>query len=181
MPKSTYDATSAVSNALKCSLVVAAVLALLPTVARAAEIEELGIRAKIEAFIELDTARGVPRLPRVTMDPATGDLTVVFAMRRPLSDDPTRVVASATDDIFNILWAAYTTQTFPPVRTATVLGTYGVTGRYSRAREIPLVRAVLTATSAAGLDWNNATALDPRAVFDVWWVEGELLAASPAD
>jgi hypothetical protein len=104
-----------------------------------------------------------------------------LAMRRPLSDDPKRIVDSATNDIFNVLWAAYNTPTWPPVRTTTVLGTYAVVGRYARPREIPLVRAVLSAEGAARLDWSRTTSLDPKTAFDVWWVEGELVAATPVD
>jgi hypothetical protein len=39
------------------------------------------------------------------------------------------------------------------------------------------VRAVLSDASAARLNWARAAILEPRDVFDVWWVEGELVAS----
>jgi hypothetical protein len=137
--------------------------------------QEPTVRRAIESVLEMETGRQAPRLPRVTLDTANDDLTVVFAMRRPLSDDPAQIVASATDDVFIILAAAYTSAAAPRIRTATVIGTYAVAGRYERPREIPLVRAVLSADRSAALDWTAAGSVDPRAAFDVWWVEGELL------
>jgi hypothetical protein len=155
-----------------------AVALLLPGVSYAqTEADEPAVRQAIESVLDMDTARAAPRLPRVSLDNATGDLTVIFAMRRPLADDARQIVASATDDIFNILWATYTSEAAPRIRTTTVLGTYAVVGRYSRPREIPLVRAVLSDASAARLNWARAAILEPRDVFDVWWVEGELVAS----
>ena len=127
-----------------------------------------------ESVLELDAGRQAARLPRVTLDDSQGDLTVVFAMRRPASDDPAQIVASATDDVFTILWAAYASGSAGRLRTVTVLGTYAVVGRYARAREIPLVRAVLSADRAASLDWTSVVRADPRDLLDTWWVEGEL-------
>jgi hypothetical protein len=98
-------------------------------------------------------------------------------MRRPMTDDPHQIVASATDDVFTILWAIYTSPDAARIRTATVLGTYAVVGRYERPREIPLLRAVLTADRATNFDWSNVATLDPSRALDTWWVEGELLAA----
>lgn len=138
------------------------------------EVDEPTVRQAIESVLDMETGRNVSRVPRVSLDTATGDLTVVFAMRRPLADDAAQIVASATDDIFNILWATYTSEAAPRIRTTTVLGTYAVVGRYSRPREIPLVRAVLSEAGAARLNWARAAVLDPRTVFDVWWVEGEV-------
>jgi hypothetical protein len=161
-------------------VVVVLLTLLLPGIALAQEeTEEPSVRQSIEAALEMDTYRQVLRLPRVTLDEARGDLTVIFAMRRPLTDDPRQVVASATDDIFTILWAAYTSAAAPRIRTATVLGTYSVVGRYERPREIPLMRAVLSADRATRLDWWNVARLDPREALDVWWVEGELVAGQP--
>jgi hypothetical protein len=123
----------------------------------------------------MDTWRIADRLPRVTLNTATGDLTVVFGMRRPLSDDARQIVASATDDTFTILWATYTSPVASQIRTTTVLGTYAIVGRYENPKEVPLVRAVLSANRALNFDWTNAATFDPRAVLDTWWVEGELL------
>lgn len=157
---------------------VALLLSLLaPGVARAEEqTEEASVRGSIEAALEMDTYRQAPRLPRVTLDANNGDLTVIFGMRRPLADDPRQIVASATDDVFTIMWSIYTSAAAPRIRTATVLGTYAVVGRYERPREIPLVRAVLSADRALRVDWWNMFRIDPREALDVWWVEGELVA-----
>lgn len=144
------------------------------------ETEEPSVRQSIEAALEMDTYRQAARLPRVTLEETTGDLTVIFAMRRPLVDDPRQIVASATDDVFTILWAAYTSAAAPRIRTATVLGTYAVVGRYERPREIPLMRAVLSAERATRLDWWHVTRIDPRDALDTWWIEGELVAGQPA-
>jgi hypothetical protein len=76
--------------------------------------------------------------------------------------------------VFTILSAAYTSDTGSKIRTATVLGTYSVGGHYARPREIPLVRAVLSADRMATFDWATAATADPRAAFDVWWVQSEL-------
>jgi hypothetical protein len=140
--------------------------------------DELIVRRAVQSVLEMDTWRGADRLPRITLDAANGDLTIIFAMRRPMTDDPRQIVASATDDIFTILWATYTSADAARIRTTTVLGTYAVTGRYERPREIPLMRAVLTADRAANFDWANAYRLDPSRVLDTWWVEGELSALS---
>jgi hypothetical protein len=140
------------------------------------QVEEPRVRQAIESVLELETGRQATRLPRVTLDVATGDLTVVFGMRRPLADDPLQILNSATDDVFTILWAAYAADP-ARIRTTTVLGTYSVVGRYSRAREIPLIRAVLSADRAASLDWTRVPRADPRDLLDEWWVEGELQAS----
>jgi hypothetical protein len=166
-----------VALALAVALAVALVL---PGVGSAqTDVEEPAVRQAIEAVLDMEVGRSATRLPRVSLDSATGDLTVVFAMRRPLSDDAGQIVASATNDIFNILWATYTSEAASRIRTTTVLGTYAVVGRYSRPREIPLVRAVLSDLGAARMNWARAAILEPRDVFDVWWVEGELVAADP--
>src|SRR5690348_13657244 len=99
-----------------------------------------GVRQALQSMLEMDTGRGVDRLSRITLDASRGDLTIIFAMRRPLSDDPQQIVASATDDVFTILWAAYASADASRIRTTTVLGTYAVSGRYERSREIPLLR-----------------------------------------
>jgi len=156
------------------ALALTAALLLSGTSYAQTEADEPTVRQAIEAVLDMDTGRGVNRVSRVSLDSAAGDLTVIFAMRRPLTDDAAQIVASATDDIFNILWATYTSEAAARIRTTTVLGTYAVVGRYSRPREIPLVRAVLSDSAAARLNWARAAVLDPRTVFDVWWVEGEV-------
>jgi len=147
----------------------------LPTYAQE-QTDEPVVRQALQAVLDMDTGRGVERLSRITLDTSRGDLTIVFAMRRPLTDDPRQIVASATDDIFSILWATYASADAPRIRTTTVLGTYAVSGRYDNPREIPLIRAVLTADRAANFDWASAYRLDPSQALDTWWVEGELAA-----
>ena len=136
------------------------------------------VRAAISNVLDMDAGRNVERLPRIDLDPTRGDLTVVFAMRRPLSDDPRQIIASATDDVFTILWAAYTSGDAGRIRSATVLGTYAIVGRYERPREVPLIRAVLTADRASNFDWSQVASVDPSRVLDTWWVEGELESAA---
>ncbi len=162
------------------ALIVALALLVPGTALAAGDAEEPNVRQSIESALEMDSYRQALRLPRVTLDDSTGDLTVIFAMRRPLGDDPRQIVASATDDIFTIFWAAYTSAAAPRIRSATVLGTYAVVGRYERPREIPLMRAVLSADRATRVDWWNVARVDPREALDVWWVEGELVAGGPA-
>lgn len=135
------------------------------------------VRQAIQSVLEMDTWRDAARLPRVSLDISTGDLTVVFAMRRPMSDDPAQIVSSATDDVFTILWATYASPDAGRIRSTTVLGTYSIVGRYARPREVPLLRAVLSADRAANFDWAKVASLDPSRVFDIWWIEGELAAA----
>ena len=137
--------------------------------------QEPTVRRAIESVLELETGREAVRLPRVTLEAGSGDLTVIFAMRRPFADDPAQIVASATDDVFTILSAAYTSAAAPRVRTATVIGTYSVGGRYARPREIPLLRATVSAGRLATFDWSTVATVDPRNVLDGWWVEGELV------
>lgn len=160
-----------------------AVLAVLVAVAPASaqeQTQEPTVRRAIESMLDMETGRAAPRLPRVTLDPASGDLTVIFAMRRPLTDDPAQIVASATDDVFTILSAAYSSAAAPRIRTATVIGTYAVAGRYERPKEIPLLRAVLSADRSAAFDWTTAASADPRDAFDLWWVESELVGQAGA-
>jgi len=66
-------------------LIAVALLALLgaPSVAVAQEahVDAPAARQAIESVLDLDSGRGVARLPQVTIDPTSGDLTVVFAMQ----------------------------------------------------------------------------------------------------
>src|SRR5579859_7854343 len=140
-------------------LTISALLLAAAPAAAQEQTQEPTVRRAIEDVLDMDTGRDAPRLPRVTLDVASGDLTVIFAMRRPLADDPAQIVASGTDDVFTILAAAYSSAAAPRIRTATVIGTYAVGGRYERPREIPLVRAVLSADRATTLDWTSATTL----------------------
>ncbi len=159
-------------RALATLIVIAALL--WPGAASATQSDEPIVRRAIESVIELDAGRPTARLPRVSLDDTNGDLTVIFAMRRAPGDDPARIVDFATDDVFTILWAVYASGSAQRIKTVTVLGTYAVVGRYARPREIPIMRAVLSAERAAILDWTTVVSADPRDLLDVWWVEGEL-------
>jgi pimeloyl-ACP methyl ester carboxylesterase len=121
------------------------------------------IRGWIEKAIDPDTGRGTSRLPAVWIDD-TGDLTVVFALRE--KDDLDAFRAAAEEDVFRILRAVYT-ESDSPVRTATVVGTYSVT-ETTYARELPMLRTVLSAQNAGKIDWENATPQDLFTVADVY-------------
>jgi pimeloyl-ACP methyl ester carboxylesterase len=121
------------------------------------------IRGWIEAAIDPDTGRGVIRLPEVGID-ETGDLTVVFALRE--EDDLEAFRAVAEEDVFRILRAIYTAPD-SPVRTASVIGTYSVTGTRG-ARELPMLRTVLSRENAGTIDWANATPQDLFTAADVY-------------
>src|SRR5215218_11505608 len=110
------------------------------------------IRGWIEEAIDPDTGRGAIRLPAVGIDD-TGDLTVVFALRE--KDDLDAFRAAAEEDVFRILRAVYTAPD-SPVRTATVMGTYSVTGTRG-ARELRVLRTVLSEGHAEKIDWEHAT------------------------
>jgi hypothetical protein len=164
--------------AVTCLAVVSLHLAVAQPVLAQEQTDEPVVRQAVQSALEMDTFRDAERLPRISLDPARGDLTIVFGMRRPMSDDPQQIVASATDDVFTILWATYTSGDASRIRTTTVLGTYAVVGRYEHPKEVPLLRAVLSADRAANFDWASAYRLDPGRVLDTWWVEGELTALS---
>src|SRR4051812_37916293 len=126
-----------------------------PAAARTALDER--IHGWIEEAIDPDTGRGAIRLPAVGIDD-TGDLTVVFALRE--KDDLDAFRAAAEEDVFRILRAVYTAPD-SPVRTATVVGTYSVTGT-GNPRELPMLRTVLSSDHASKLDWQPPT---PQALF----------------
>ena len=121
------------------------------------------IRGWIEEAIDPDTGRGVIRLPEVGIDD-TGDLTVVFALRE--KDDLDAFRAAAEEDVFRILRAVYT-EPDSPVRTATVVGTYSVTGT-GNPRELPMLRTVLSSDHASKIAWQNATPQDLFTAADVY-------------
>jgi hypothetical protein len=149
---------------------LAAMLAVAP--AAAEPTEQIGeaphIRQAVEAAIDPDTRRGVTRLPRVTLD-ATGDATVVLALRNE-DDDPEATYAAALDDTLRVLRAVYHSADADRISSVTVVGTFNVISATGRARELPVLRAVISAEHAAQLDW---AALGPDEVpqlADVWWV-----------
>jgi hypothetical protein len=126
----------------------------------------------VGAVLSPDTARDVPRLARATID-TTGDVTVVFALRNE-HDDKQAIHTTALADTLAILWAIYHSPDTNHVATTTVVGTYALTGKTGRTRELPVLRAVLSAQRAAQLDW-QALSLEqlPQAV-DVWWMHAAM-------
>lgn len=139
-----------------------------PSLAMAQEADAPVVRQSIEAVIDMDAGRDIARLPRVSID--QGDLTVIFAMQRPGDDDPAHIEQVAVRDALSILYAAYKSEDAAQIRTTTVLGTYRVVGKYERGKEIPVLRAVLSAERAAIVDWNSVSLAD----LDVFWMPGDL-------
>lgn len=129
----------------------------------AASAAESQLRDWIAAAIAPDTGRDVARLPVVTLN-AAGDLSVVVALRDQGDLDAFR--AAAEDDVFQVLHAAYTGPE-SPVTTATVVGTYSVTSP-RRARELRVLRVVLSSSRARQLDWSTATPQDLFTAADVY-------------
>lgn len=144
------------------------------TVARAegTASDDAAIRATIEPAIASDSGRGVPRVARVTLDD-TGDLTVVFAMR-DVADDPQAIGATGLDDLLSVMRAVYRSPDAARIRTATVVGTYAVWGKFGRTRELPLVRATLSQRRAAGLDWCFLRSSDLPVVAEEWWIQEDI-------
>jgi hypothetical protein len=126
------------------------------------------IREAIEASVDPDTRRNVPRLPRVTID-TTGDVTVVLALRDQ-ADDPQATYAAALDDTLVVLSAVYHSPDAERVTTTTLVGTFAVIGASGRQRELPVLRAALSAQRAAELDWSSIAPEQLPSVVDVWWV-----------
>ena len=121
------------------------------------------LRDSIEGAIPADTGRGVIRFPAIWIDEG-GDLSVVVALRE--RDDVDGFRAAAEEDVFNILRAVYTLPE-SPVSTVTVVGTYSVTEDRG-ARELPVLRVVLSAARAAAIDWQHATPEDLFRAADVY-------------
>jgi pimeloyl-ACP methyl ester carboxylesterase len=121
------------------------------------------LRDSIEAAVPPDTGRGVIRFPAIWMDDS-GDLSVVVALRE--RDDVDGFRAAAEEDVFNILRAVYTLPD-SSVSTMTVVGTYSVTEDRG-ARELPILRVVLSAAHAATIDWQRASPQDLFSAADVY-------------
>ena len=125
------------------------------------------IRAAVTAAIDPDTKRDAPRLPRVGID-STGDVTVVFALRD--EGELGAIRAGAQADALAILSAVYHSPDAHRVTTTTVVGTFSVIGKRDQGRELPVLRAVLTAERAAGLDWDGLAPEQLPEIVDVWWL-----------
>ena len=123
----------------------------------------------ILASIDPQTNRDAVRVPRVTIG-ATGDVTAVIALRDE-GDDPVALYATALADTLAILRAVYQSPVADRVSTATVIGTYPVKGSRGTVRELPVLRAVLTAGGANRLEEGVEPESVPR-LADAWWVHG---------
>src|SRR5215207_7522341 len=130
------------------------------------------LRETVYRALPLELNRDVDdRLPRVTID-ATGDLTVVFAMRH--ADDIPGVRRAALDDTLAVLRAVYSSPEAARVTSATVLGTFNVIGKRNTPREQPVLRAVLTAERAPFLTSVETRPDQIPDLADVWWLHAAL-------
>jgi hypothetical protein len=135
-----------------------------PSGTPAATRDETRIRAAIEAVLDPETHRGAIRLPGVRLDP-TGDLTVVFALRAAPTLDAVRTAGIA--DVLTILRAVYDPLVSSRVRTTTVIGTFSETSERG-ARELRVLRVVLSAARAATIDWATVTPDELATRSDAW-------------
>ena len=137
-----------------------------PTASPDAVTNATPIRQAITAVLDPATNRNAERLPRVTIDP-TGDVTVVFALRDEGIID---AIARGMADTLTILKAVYHSLQARQLTAATVLGTYSITGASNRERERAVMRAVLSAHKAAGINWQDTQAQQLPRIVDVWWL-----------
>ena len=126
--------------------------------------DEAELRATIEAVLDPDTRRGVGRLPSVRLDP-TGDLTVVVALRDFGTLEAIR--DGAEEDALAILRAIHESPVAGRVRTTTLIGTFAVTGTRG-TRELRVMRVVLSAERAIGIEWGAVAPADLATVTDLW-------------
>jgi len=147
-------------------------------IARATAGAEAQLRASVEAALPAATGRGVPRFTRVALDP-TGDLTVIFKVESATTIPGLRAAAIA--DELALLRAIYHSPAAGHVRTTTVVGTYSISQGES-TRELPIVRATLTAKRAARIDWATLRPDQLPNVVDDWWLHPALneTVATPA-
>jgi hypothetical protein len=130
----------------------------------------------VGAVLNPDTKRDVPRMSRATID-GSGDVTVVFALRNE-NDDQAAIVTTALADTLASLWAIYHSPDTAQVTSATVIGTYAVEGKTGRMRETPVLRAVLTASNAAHLNWNAVMPEQVPDIADDWWMHEKFAGAA---
>lgn len=172
-PRHVPDAARALAAVL-AALLIAALLPLAgraapatpaPAAATPAPDAATQLHRAIAAVLPPDSGRDVARLSRVSIDP-TGDVTVVFAIRS--GPDAVAIRTGALADTLTILRAVYHSPVAAQVRTATVLGTYAVASATS-TRELPVIRAVLTAQHASRLDPKTTTPDMLPKLLDLWW------------
>jgi hypothetical protein len=110
----------------------------------------------------------IRRLPQVTID-NTGDLTVVLALRDEGAKEA--IVAAGQADTLTALRAIYQSSLADQVRSATLVGTYGIARAESnRTRERRILRAVLSAARAASIDLAAVNPNELPELLDVWWL-----------
>jgi pimeloyl-ACP methyl ester carboxylesterase len=124
---------------------------------------EQQLRRAIGARVVPDSGRGMIRLPRVSLD--DGDATVIVALRDTGGVEGIRV--AATDDAFAVFDAAYHSPVAAQIRTMTLVGTFPVTGSRG-TRELRVLRAVLTAETAARIDWQTLRPEGLAGAVDTW-------------
>jgi hypothetical protein len=129
----------------------------------------------VGAVLNPDTKRDVPRMARATID-TSGDATVVFALRNE-NDNQEAIVTTALADTLAAFWAIYHSPDTAQVTSATVIGTYNVQGKTGSMRELPVLRAVLTANNAAHLNWNAVMPEQVPDIVDDWWIHEKLAGA----
>ena len=127
--------------------------------------------AALSESLDADADRPVPRLPRVAIDPS-GDTTIVFAIRNE-HDDASAIREGAVSDTLTVLRTVYAAAPVASVSSVTVLGTFAFKGtKAKRVRESPVLRAVLSAEHAQGLDWQRLAPADLPTIVDTWWLQG---------
>jgi len=147
-----------------------------PAVSAAAITDAPNILLAVGAVLNPDTKRDVPRMARATID-TSGDVTVVFALRNE-NDNQEAIVTTALADTLAALWAIYHSPDTAQVTSATLIGTYAVEGKTGRMRETPVLRAVLTASNAAHLNWNAVMPEQLPEIVDDWWMHAKLAGAA---
>jgi len=130
----------------------------------------------VGAVLNPDTKRDVPRMARATID-TSGDATVVFALRNE-NDHQEAIVTTALADTLAAFWAIYHSPDTAQVTSATVIGTYAIQGKTGSMRELPVLRAVLTANNAAHLNWNAVMPEQLPEIVDDWWMHAKLAGAA---
>jgi hypothetical protein len=130
----------------------------------------------VGAVLNPDTKRDVPRMARAAID-TSGDATVVFALRNE-NDNQEAIVTTALADTLAVFWAIYHSPDTAKVTSATVIGTYAIQGKTGSMRELPVLRAVLTANNAAHLNWNAVMPEQLPEIVDDWWMHAKLAGAA---
>ena len=125
------------------------------------------LMAAVSQTLDLDTGRDVPRLPRVNIDD-DGQATVQFALRNE-GGDPGAVQEGAMDDLLTILRTIHQSTDAGRITNTTVLGTYPVERKGGVAPETIVLRGVVSAETAAQIDWDALTPQDLPHALQIFW------------